>query len=224
MKRSSVAGVLSGAPRVFQSGISSSRARGSNTAPDRIWAPTSEPFSMTQTASSRAAAAASCFSRIAAASPDGPAPTITTSYSIVSRCILPFPRWVPGAPPCTCNRRPFYTDWAGRQIAGARESLAPHGRAALNRSIMSDARLWAELLRWYVEMGVDEAIAEIPNDRTRPGPVREPVRAQAGRAGTPPAAAPRPLPDAIVAPGAAALAKAATTLAELARAVAEFEG
>src|SRR5258708_15519389 len=89
---------------------------------------------------------------------------------------------------------------------------------------MSDARLWAELLRWYVEMGVDEAIAEIPNDRTRPGPVREPVKAQAGRAGTPPTAAPRPLPDAIVAPGAAALARAATTLAELARAVAAFEG
>src|SRR3546814_9906921 len=50
---SSVTGVLSGAPFAFQSGISSSSARGSNTAPDRIWAPTSEPFSTTQTLKSR---------------------------------------------------------------------------------------------------------------------------------------------------------------------------
>ena len=40
---------------------------------------------MTQTAISVPAAAASCFRRIAAASPAGPAPTMTTSYSIRSR-------------------------------------------------------------------------------------------------------------------------------------------
>ena len=51
------------------------------TAPDRICAPTSEPFSTTTTA----AAALSCLSRIAAASPAGPAPTMTTSNSIASR-------------------------------------------------------------------------------------------------------------------------------------------
>ena len=41
---------------------------------------------MTQTASSFPAAAASCLRRIAAARPEGPAPTTTTSYSICSRC------------------------------------------------------------------------------------------------------------------------------------------
>ena len=53
MNFSSVTGVLSGAPRSFQSGISSSSARGSMTAPERMWAPTSEPFSITQTETSR---------------------------------------------------------------------------------------------------------------------------------------------------------------------------
>ena len=33
-------------------------------------------------------AAASCFSRMAAARPAGPAPTMTTSYSMASRCDL----------------------------------------------------------------------------------------------------------------------------------------
>src|SRR3984893_12129463 len=51
------------------------------TSAERIWAPTSEPFSTTTTAAS----GKSCFNRIAAASPDGPAPTITTSKSIASR-------------------------------------------------------------------------------------------------------------------------------------------
>src|SRR5947199_5197571 len=46
-----------------------------------MWAPISEPFSTTTTEMS----GDSCFNRIAAASPDGPAPTITTSNSIDSR-------------------------------------------------------------------------------------------------------------------------------------------
>src|SRR6478609_9320096 len=79
-KRSSVAGVSSGAPFSCQSGISSLSARGSSTAPDRMWAPISLPFSTRQTDAS----GASCFNRIAAASPDGPPPTITTSNSIAS--------------------------------------------------------------------------------------------------------------------------------------------
>ena len=74
-----VAGVLSGAPSSCQFGSSSLSARGSNTAPDRMCAPTSEPFSTTHTEVSRPCSAASCFRRIAAARPDGPAPTITTS-------------------------------------------------------------------------------------------------------------------------------------------------
>ena len=44
-------------------------------------APTSLPFSTTQTAAS----GASCFSRMAAARPEGPPPTTTTSNSIASR-------------------------------------------------------------------------------------------------------------------------------------------
>ncbi len=87
-KRSSVTGVVSGAPFSFQSGISSVRALGSMTAPDRMCAPTSEPFSSTQTETSLPPSAASCFNRIAADKPDGPPPTITTSYSIASRCTI----------------------------------------------------------------------------------------------------------------------------------------
>ena len=83
--RSSVTGVSSGAPIAFQSGKSSFIALGSITAPDRMWAPTSEPFSSTATEISDPASAASCFRRMAAASPAGPAPTTTTSYSIASR-------------------------------------------------------------------------------------------------------------------------------------------
>src|SRR3982750_3259881 len=64
-----------------QSGISLSSETGSITAPDRMCAPTSEPFSTTTMLKS----ALSCFSRIAAARPDGPAPTITTSNSMDSR-------------------------------------------------------------------------------------------------------------------------------------------
>ena len=62
-------------------------ARGSITAPDRMWAPTSEPFSTTQTVIS----SFNCFSLQAVESPAGPAPTMTTSYSIDSRstaCLL----------------------------------------------------------------------------------------------------------------------------------------
>ncbi len=42
-----VTAVSSGAPLSFQSGMSSFSALGSITAPDRMWAPTSEPFSST---------------------------------------------------------------------------------------------------------------------------------------------------------------------------------
>ena len=83
----SVTGVFKGAPLACQSGMSSLSARGSMTAPDKMCAPTSEPFSSTQTLTSRPASPASFFNRMAAESPDGPPPTITTSYSIASRCI-----------------------------------------------------------------------------------------------------------------------------------------
>jgi hypothetical protein len=46
--------------------------------------PTSAPFSRTQTDKSVSFSRQSCFNRIAADKPAGPAPTITTSYSIES--------------------------------------------------------------------------------------------------------------------------------------------
>src|SRR5690606_20869487 len=82
---SRLTGVFSGAPSSFQLGNSSSRARGSNTAPDRMWAPTSEPFSTTLTLISWPASAACCLMRQAADRPAGPAPTMTTSNSMNSR-------------------------------------------------------------------------------------------------------------------------------------------
>ncbi|MDB5408605.1 MAG: uracil-DNA glycosylase [Rhodospirillales bacterium] len=87
-----------------------------------------------------------------------------------------------------------------------------------------------QLLRWYVEMGADEAIGETPTDRTRP----------AASPPAPPRAAAVPAPTArriaAVQPGDAAtasaaamraahdIAEAATTLASLAEAVAAFDG
>src|SRR6185503_9025429 len=82
-KRSRVTGWLRGAPFSFQSGMSSPRARGSITAPERMCAPTSEPFSSTHTL----ACGETCFARIAAARPAGPAPTTTMSYCIDSRAM-----------------------------------------------------------------------------------------------------------------------------------------
>jgi hypothetical protein len=84
---SSLTCVSSGAPFSFQSGMSSFSPIGSITAPDRMWAPISEPFSIRQTDTSWLRSAASCLSRIAADSPAGPPPTINTSYSIDSRAI-----------------------------------------------------------------------------------------------------------------------------------------
>jgi uracil-DNA glycosylase len=100
---------------------------------------------------------------------------------------------------------------------------------------MSDAQSWAELLRWYVEMGVDEAIAEAPVDRTRPRPVQGSGEPPVGREGlpravsrsAPPPAAPvalRPPAGVTGAADAVALAAAAATVEDLARAVVAFDG
>ena len=67
--------VLIGESLLLQSGMNSSSALVSKTLPLKIWAPTSEPFSNTQTLIS----GFSCFSLIAVERPDGPAPTTTTS-------------------------------------------------------------------------------------------------------------------------------------------------
>jgi DNA polymerase len=74
----------------------------------------------------------------------------------------------------------------------------------------------AELLRWYVAMGADEAIADAPLDRvaSRVAPLQPVVS-------VPPTPA---LTAAPVADGARALAAAATSLTELEAAVRAFEG
>ncbi len=59
-------------------------AIGSMTAPDRIWAPNSEPFSTTHTEISWPLSILSWRKRIAADKPAGPPPTMTTSNSIAS--------------------------------------------------------------------------------------------------------------------------------------------
>ena len=68
-----------------QPGSRSSSGCGSMTAPERMCAPTSEPFSITHTLTSRPVASASCLRGMAVLSPDGPAPTTTTSNSMASR-------------------------------------------------------------------------------------------------------------------------------------------
>jgi uracil-DNA glycosylase len=91
---------------------------------------------------------------------------------------------------------------------------------------VSDAQSAAELLRWYVAMGADEAIADAPIDRlAAPAAPRFPAPLPAGPR-LPAAAAPAP-PAAVEAPGAAgarALAGAAKDLAALAAAVHAFDG
>lgn len=74
-------------PLSFQSGISSLSAVGSIQAPDNVWAPIWDAFSTTQTRSSFSCWLASCFSRMAADRPAGPAPTMTTSASSAKRSI-----------------------------------------------------------------------------------------------------------------------------------------
>src|SRR6185437_10923451 len=95
---------------------------------------------------------------------------------------------------------------------------------------MSDAQSLAELLRWYVAMGADEAIAAEPLDRLAPPPA-VPQTAPRPQAATPVPAAQRPPaappPGRDTPAGAASarrLAGEATTLAELAAAVSAFDG
>lgn len=77
------------------------------------------------------------------------------------------------------------------------------------------------LLRWYVAMGVDEAIGDTPQDRLAPA---LPRRSEAS-----PSAAPLPVVSVAATPGIGAanarkLAEAASTLAELEAAIASFDG
>jgi len=88
---------------------------------------------------------------------------------------------------------------------------------------MAETRDRAQLLRWYVAMGVDEAIEAEANDRLAPRPRTAPpppaTAAPAFRT-----APPLPEPGPAAAASARALAQAADTLAALREAVAAFEG
>src|SRR5689334_8865901 len=78
----------------------------------------------------------------------------------------------------------------------------------------------ADLLRWYVAMGADEAIAEQPIDRLT-------LPAASAPTPMPAPAMPRPTLAAMPGPGAAGarrLAAAATSLTELEAAVRAFDG
>jgi hypothetical protein len=68
---------------VFASGNPAASVMVIGDAPESKCAPTSAPFSSTQTDSS----GLSCFNRIAQDNPAGPAPTITTSYAMLSRSV-----------------------------------------------------------------------------------------------------------------------------------------
>ena len=136
-----------------------------------MWAPTSEPFSMTQTPSSRSAAAASCFRRIAAASPDGPGPD---DDDVV---LHPLALDSASSPTSAVPR-----NLAGRlyRIAENASARVAHGsiagmtvRHATTAEASTIATPRSALLRWYVADGRGRG------DRRRAG---EPVCTSAGGA------------------------------------------
>ncbi len=103
-------------------------------------------------------------------------------------------------------------------------------------SIENNTQALADLLRWYVAMGADEAISALPTDRIAPPAHLAPGASPTGigPAGTPAQAAPinaatPSVPVSRAPPGggaatARALAEAAQTVGELAAAVAAFDG
>ena len=193
-KRSVATSVFSGrSGSSRQSGSSRSRPIGSNTMPERICAPTSEPFSTTTTDRP----ASSSLSRIAAARPAGPAPTTTTSNSIASRAgsssspaICPcFPVLARGRPAPPRNADP---NCANRRRLSIPPSSAPTGMleaaiprrarfamASSNRSTPLSAAAAAETLRWWIEAGVDLALDETAHDRFAESAAPAPRRAPA---------------------------------------------
>ncbi len=184
------------------------------TAPDRICAPTSEPFSTTTTLIS----GESCFRRMAAASPAGPAPTITTSNSMLSRggrSAIFFPLSPSGVFPSFPGQY--------NPLSAPPDCRYVKCMAAPNPSLR-------EILAFHVEAGVDVALEEKPvnrfalpaNETPAPAvPVQRPlpIIAPAPRA----EAAPPAAPDAAVMEARVA-AKRAQTLDELRDTLARFEG
>src|SRR3954447_26198125 len=145
--------------------MSSSRAIGSMTAPERICAPTSLPFSRMQTESSRPASLASCLRRIAAVRPAGPPPTITTSYCMDSRCIrslaVPVSRFSSQREhhstrlPCPFLDRAVNAG-EGRAVGGEVEPIG-----------IAEAR---SALTWWLDAGVDAAVQEDARNWLKPLP------------------------------------------------------
>src|SRR4051794_1265057 len=152
----SVTGTVSGAPLSFQSGISSLSDTGSTTAPDRMCAPTSLPFSRTQTETSRPPAFARCLRRMAADRPAGPAPTTTTSYCIDSRSLI------------VLSSRPnhhsthLHCPFLDHGVNGSEE-----GRVGgnLDEIGIAEAR---SAMAWWLEAGVDVAVQEEARDWLKP--------------------------------------------------------
>src|SRR5262245_19132554 len=115
------------------------------TAPERMCAPTSEPFSTTTTLMS----GDSCLSRMAAARPAGPAPTITTRNSIASR-------GGSSSSAMSISSKPaarFSTFDKARQSARTARRMTP-----------DRAKAARELLAFYVEAGVDLLVADEPTN------------------------------------------------------------
>ena len=185
-------------------------------------APTSEPFSTTTTERS----ASICFSLIAAARPAGPAPTITTSKSMLSRGSLA------ASCPLIVSLSNSSRRHVGRPIekprGGQLTGSPSNDRDARSFGVNadpSDTRALESLLRWYAAMGVDASVDEEPHDRfVTPAPASPPPeRVSASpqpidtptRGGAPRPAAPAPASAEAQIRQAEALAADATTLEEL---------
>ena len=170
------------------SGSSASRPIGSITAPDRMWAPTSEPFSTTTTEISPPLRPRSCFRRIAVARPAGPAPTMTTSNSIDSRAgrsiVSPGTQHACGAICFHMNKLAAILKLPHRKVLNrsicrnpqwrrklwrANECRVVHAAAPGLQPSMHDRprprRRFTRSLDFHVEAGVDLALDEAPHNR-----------------------------------------------------------
>ena len=124
--------------------------------------------------------AASCFSLIAAASPAGPAPTMTTSNSMVSRSAVS----AVASLKAQLQRRESFPR---RRESGIHQYGIDAREAPKSAAMTATERHGVQaLLDWYAAMGVDEAIGEVPVDCfaapvAPPSPPRTKTRTSPGR-------------------------------------------